>query len=170
MALIRKEAPSDIDAAKRLNELAFEGDTEAAIVDKLRELCEDIISLVVEVGERSWAISYSAPWGPRAGTKRSWAWASPRWLVLPDHQRKGIGSELVRAGLAELRKKNCPFVIVLGHPGYYPRFAFEPSSRHSIKCEWEVPDEAFMVVVFDDSSMPESGGKARYRHEFSQAM
>ena len=90
--------------------------------------------------------------------------------VLPGHQRKGIGSELVRAGLAELRERDCPFVIVLGHPEYYPRFGFEPASGHGVKCEWEVPDEAFMILVLDEARLPEAGGTARYRPEFSDAM
>ena len=90
--------------------------------------------------------------------------------VLPERQRQGIGSELVETGLAELRERDCPFVIVLGHPEYYPRFGFEPASRHGIKCEWEVPDEAFMILVLDEVRMPEAGGRARYRAEFSEAM
>ena len=90
--------------------------------------------------------------------------------VLPEHQRQGIGSELVRAGLAELRERDCIFVIVLGHPEYYPRFGFEPASKHGIKCEWAVPDEAFMILVFDETHLPEAGGRVRYRPEFSEAM
>ena len=90
--------------------------------------------------------------------------------VLPERQRQGIGSELVETGLAELRERDCPFVIVLGHPEYYPRFGFEPASRHGIKCEWEVPDEAFMILVLDGARMPEAGGRACYRAEFSEAM
>jgi putative acetyltransferase len=46
--------------------------------------------------------------------------------VLPEFQRQGIGSQLVKAGIEKLRKTKCPFIIVLGHPEYYPRFGFEP--------------------------------------------
>lgn len=90
--------------------------------------------------------------------------------VLPERQRQGIGSELVRAGLAELRERDCAFVIVLGHPEYYPRFGFVPASKHGIGCEWEVPGEAFMILVFDETRLPEAGGWACYRPEFSEAM
>ena len=48
MTLIRREEPADIDAIRRVNELAFEGPTEAGIVDNLRERCEDLVSLVAE--------------------------------------------------------------------------------------------------------------------------
>jgi putative acetyltransferase len=49
--------------------------------------------------------------------------------VLPGRQRQGIGSQLVRRGLDSLRERGCPFVVVVGHPEYYPRFGFEPALR-----------------------------------------
>ena len=91
--------------------------------------------------------------------------------VLPEHQRQGIGSRLVEEGLHILREQSCPFVIVLGHPHYYPRFGFEPASRHGIRCQWEsVPDEAFMILFLDKSTESDVRGVARYRDEFDDAM
>ena len=60
-----------------------------------------------------------------------------------------------------------PFVVVLGHPGYYPRFGFRPASRHGITCEWPVPDDVFMLLVLDRSIMKGVSGPAKYRPEFS---
>ena len=48
--------------------------------------------------------------------------------VLPAHQGQGVGSAFVRRGLAILREQDCPFIIVLGHAAYYPRFGFEHAS------------------------------------------
>ena len=59
--------------------------------------------------------------------------------VLPEWQRRGIGSELIGSGIAGLASRQCPFVLVLGHAEYYPRFGFEPASRYGIRSEWEVP-------------------------------
>jgi len=53
--------------------------------------------------------------------------------VLPDFQKQGIGSALVRTGLEELKNMDCPFVFVLGHPEYYPRFGFVAASRLGIR-------------------------------------
>jgi len=48
---------------------------------------------------------------------------------------------------------------------------FELASAYRLSCQWKgVPDEAFMIRVFDPSSLPESGGTARYREEFDEAM
>jgi putative acetyltransferase len=87
--------------------------------------------------------------------------------VLPDRQRQGIGSELVRRGLDILRERRCPFVVVVGHPEYYPRFGFERASAHNLTSQWEgMPDAAFMVLVLDAGAMTGVSGVARYREEF----
>jgi len=91
--------------------------------------------------------------------------------VLPRRQGKGIGSALVRAGLDEMRMAGEPFVVVVGHPGFYPRFGFERASKYDIRCEYgEVPDEAFMIVVFDENRMQGVKGVAKERLEFAAAM
>lgn len=70
-----------------------------------------------------------------------------------------------------LRERGCPFVIVLGHPEYYPRFGFERASAHGLACQWEgVPDEAFMVLILDAGVMEGVSGVAVYRDEFNEAM
>jgi len=89
--------------------------------------------------------------------------------VLPDRQRQGIGSALVRRGLEVLRERGCPFVVVVGHPEYYPRFGFEPASRHGLASQWEgVPDAAFMVSICDANAMAGVSGVAKYSDEFDE--
>jgi putative acetyltransferase len=87
--------------------------------------------------------------------------------VIPEYQRQGIGSKLVIAGNEKLKDTGCPFVIVVGHASYYPRFGFNPASRRGITCEWEVPDDVFMLLVLDEAKMQNVSGLAKYRHEFS---
>ncbi len=53
--------------------------------------------------------------------------------VLPERQRQGIGGALIEAGLQRADAKGEPLVVLLGHPTYYPRFGFEPASRHGIE-------------------------------------
>jgi putative acetyltransferase len=91
--------------------------------------------------------------------------------VIPERQQEGIGSQLVRRGIDMLRQHGCPFVIVVGHPEYYPRFGFERASKYGLSCQWEgVPDEAFMVLILDPAAMRDIRGVARYRDEFDAAM
>ena len=90
--------------------------------------------------------------------------------VTPEQQRRGIGAALIDAGLARLRAVGCPFVVVLGHHEYYTRFGFVPASRHGLRCEWDVPDESFMVHVLDAGATAAAAGLIRYRPEFLMEM
>ena len=169
MITIREETLSDQDAVRQINELAFEQGPEATLVDKLRASCDRYVSFV--------AVDQGAVIGHILFTPVTLDGSSVVGMglapmgVLPSHQRQGVGSLLVRHGLDYLRQSGCPFVIVLGHPNYYPRFGFEPASRYKLSSQWEgVPDEAFMVVVFDNKVLPEAGGIVRYRAEFDEAM
>jgi putative acetyltransferase len=90
--------------------------------------------------------------------------------VLPEFQRQGIGSLLVQKGIGILKGRNCPFIIVLGHPEYYPRFGFEHASLYGIRCQWDVPDDAFMILILYRSAMTHMSGTARYRDKFNEAV
>lgn len=87
--------------------------------------------------------------------------------VLPEYQRQGIGGMLIKAGSQQLRDAGHPFIVLVGHPEYYPRFGFEPAGRHGLCCEWDVPDNVFMVLVLDAAKMQDVSGVAKYRPEFS---
>jgi len=89
--------------------------------------------------------------------------------VLPANQRKGIGSQLVRAGLKECRHLGYEIVVVLGHPNYYPRFGFSPAKPKGIDCEFQVPDEAWMILELKDGALAGRRGTVRFQPEFSEA-
>ncbi len=88
--------------------------------------------------------------------------------VLQAHQRAGIGSLLVRTGLAECRRAGHGCVVVLGHPEYYPRFGFVPASRHGLAWEHPAADEAFMALPLREGAIAAGGGLVRYAPEFGQ--
>ncbi|WP_028573097.1 GNAT family N-acetyltransferase [Desulfonatronum lacustre] len=166
---IRPEEPQDQDAVHLLNLAAFENGPEAGLVDALRSSCMEYLAFVaVEDGAVVGHILFTPV--TVDGSDATGMGLAPM-AVLPSHQRKGIGSRLVRHGLDHLRLSGCPFVIVLGHPEFYPRFGFESASTYRLVSQWEgVPDAAFMVAVLDPGTLPEKGGTARYRDEFDDAM
>jgi putative acetyltransferase len=86
--------------------------------------------------------------------------------VSPADQRRGVGSQLVEEGIARLRVRGCPFIVVIGHPEFYPRFGFSPAAAHGLTCEWEVPAEAFMVNILSPEVGGRLRGRAQYRAEF----
>jgi putative acetyltransferase len=171
MITIREEQPGDDAAIRNLTTLAFGGPNEAQIIDALRSACPGLISLVaVEDGRIIGHILFSPVTLKRTRDTISGMGLGPM-AVLPEYQRRGIGTDLVRHGLARLREEGCPFVIVLGHPDYYPRFGFMPASLYGLTSQWEgVPDEAFMVMIIDDDCMNGVHGMVRYRDEFDVAM
>jgi putative acetyltransferase len=87
--------------------------------------------------------------------------------VLPQFQRAGVGSKLIEEGTCRLRDGGCPFIVVLGHPEYYPRFGFVPASRYGVGCQWDVPADVFMLLPLDPSRCQRLSGVARYREAFA---
>ena len=160
---IRQERPRDITAIRDVNKRAFERDHEANIVDALRSNGAARLSLVATLNDRVVGhIMYS----PLAVGEVTGAGLGPM-AVLPEHQRQGVGSKLIEAGNGQLKDAGCPFIVVVGHSDFYPRFGFRPARAHGITCEWAVPDEVFMLLVLDPVRMHGVSGLARYRHEFS---
>lgn len=171
MVTIRTERQDDITLVRAVNEAAFGQAAEAAIVDAIRERLPDVVSLVAVEAERIVGHVFFSP-VKASDEKRSLSgMALGPMAVVPERQRRGIGSRLVRAGIEAMRERNCPFIIVLGHPEYYPRFGFVPASQHGLTCQWPgVPDAAFMVLILDAAKMAGVRGTVRYRDEFDQAM
>lgn len=164
MIEIREERPEDIAAIREVNKRAFGQDQEGNIVDALRSNGGVLLSLVATLnGQVVGHIMYSPI---TVGDNATGAALGPM-AVLPEHQREGIGSKLIEAGTQKLKEAGYTFIIVLGHPAYYPRFGFTPAAGFGIKCEWDVPGEAFMLLALDQSKMQDASGLARYRNEFS---
>jgi len=171
MINIRIESQEDIHQVHLLNEQAFEQPAEANIVDKLRLSCPKYLSLVAEDDQKIVGHILFTPVVIKHQHSNIQGMGLAPMAVSPDRQKQGIGSRLVEKGLEILKSQNCPFVIVLGHPDYYPRFAFERASKYGLVSQWEgVPDEAFMVMVMDKNVLEGVSGVAKYRDEFNEAM
>jgi putative acetyltransferase len=123
---IRPERPDDTAQVRRVNELAFGQPTEADLVQKLRQACTTRCHWWLKT-TASWVTSCS-PVVVESAARSVIGMGLAPMAVLPDRQRQDIGSQLVERGLDTLRERSCPFVVVVGHPEYYPRFGFEPAS------------------------------------------
>ena len=170
MITIREEQPRDIKTIRNLNKRAFGQTHEADLVDKLRQTCDDLLSLVALMQNEVVGHILFTPVIVEGEDSMVQGMALAPMAVLPEYQRQGIGSALVSTGIEKLKKRQCPFIIVLGHAEYYPRFGFEPASRYGIRSEWEVPDDAFMILVIGEYEMRGGVALAKYRPEFSESM
>ena len=164
----RVEQPGDADSIYQVNAIAFGQVAEAELVSALRKDCRELLSLVALNNEKIVGHILFSPVSVHGDHRIVWGKGLAPMAVLPEWQRRGIGSRLVHDAVGRLREADCPFLVVLGHPAYYPRFGFKPASCYGIECEWAVPDEAFMLKVLDPKRLKNVRGMARYRPEFGR--
>lgn len=175
--IIREQTDADSAAVYAVNSTAFPSEDEARLVEQLRAQAKPCYSLVAEL------IDKPEKQSPTTSSKIiGHILFSPVELenysnlklmglapmaVLPEHQNKNIGSQLVEAGLQHCRENEMGAVVVLGHPEYYPRFGFKPASHFDTKSEYDVPDEVFLVLELTPSYLSEHSGTFRYHPAFS---
>ncbi|MEG4487439.1 N-acetyltransferase [Microcoleus sp. D2_18a_B4] len=164
---IRTEKPEDVEAVRNINIAAFGRENEANLVDKLRGIASTFSFVAVESDRIVGHIFFSpVVVAGKCSSNLSILGLAPV-AVLPEYQRQGIGTLLIQEGLKECGRSGFQAVVVLGHPDFYPRFGFIPASRKTLKCEYDVPDEAFMVLELESGALQDCSGTVKYRSEFS---
>jgi putative acetyltransferase len=148
---VRRRLPADDDAIRRLNDGAFGGPAESKLVSDLRAADLAVIELVALLdGDIAGHILFSAL-SVRSDGRPVAALALAPMAVWPDHQRSGIGTALVRAGLEAAHGGKWHAVIVLGHPTYYPRFAFSAERARHLKAPFR--GDAFMALELEAGAL-----------------
>jgi putative acetyltransferase len=166
---VRREQPGDEAAITHVNDKAFGQPDESRIVDAIRKAGHATIALVaIDAGKIVGHILFSPVAIESPGPAIAALGLGPM-AVLPEFQRRGIGSMLVQAGLKECARTGCQTVVVVGHPEFYPRFGFRPAHMFGLKCEFTVPDDVFMVVELISGALSGRHGMVRYRPEFGSA-
>ena len=168
--MIRKETVKDIQDIRMLNDLVFSGPVEGAIVDAIRKKSPESLSLVaVKNGKIIGHIFFSPV--DITGLDGIQAMGLGPMAVLPEYQKQGIGSALIKHGISQLQELGCIVVVVLGHAEYYPKFGFSPGSGHGLRCQWDgVPDNAFMVRFLKKEFDGVVSGTVKYLGEFNEAV
>jgi putative acetyltransferase len=163
---IRKEQPEDIHRIRQINLEAFETEAEANLVDTLRRSGIPYISLVYEENNELKGHIFFTPVELERDRSGLQIIGLGPMAVDPKFQNQGIGSLLVKAGIERCRSSRYDAIVVLGHPNYYPRFGFEPSIKYGIKSDYEVPDEAFMVLELKENALKGKHGEIKYNEAF----
>jgi putative acetyltransferase len=155
---IRPEMPFDALAIAQVHTLAFGQDNEAKLVDRIRDSDRYIreLSLVAQINDIVVGhILFSQV--DLVGKNSSKVLAIAPLAVLPQWQNQGIGSALVSESLKIAEGRSEAFVIVLGHPQFYPKFGFQPAIRYGITCGFSVPEEVFMAKPLPTRSEIDQG-------------
>jgi putative acetyltransferase len=167
--VIRVATEADWPTIPEIHRAAFgdEGDYVARLAAELHsrtDLHEPELSFVAEEGDA--VVGH---------VMNTWSWlesGSPRVLqlsplgVLPEHQRRGHGSALVRASLDAVRARGEPLLLVEGNPKYYGRFGFVRADELGLLPPPEtLVDWAFQVAVLDpEATLPQ--GQVVYSEPF----
>ncbi|MGH8291534.1 MAG: GNAT family N-acetyltransferase [Steroidobacteraceae bacterium] len=148
---IRCEISADVMAIEAVTISAFlnaphTSHTEQHITNALRTAGKLPISLVAEAD--------GSVIGHVAFSPVSLSDGAPGWFglgpiaVLPKHQRRGIGLQLIREGPCILRERGACGCVVLGEPQYYGRFGFRADAGLVLP---DVPPEYFQAMPFGAS-------------------
>lgn len=162
--VIRPEAPRDLEAVRLVNRLAFGQDDEARLVDGLRDGGFVRLSLVAEREGGIVGHILFSDLPILADDETIPALALAPLAVLPEFQRRGIGSKLVDRGLDLCRQQGHRLVIVLGHPEFYRRFGFSSESARPLVSPFS--GDAWMAMELVKGALDEVAGTVAYPPPF----
>lgn len=168
--IIRIETTDDFYEVYKLNYLAFGNrEDESKLIERIRNSEEFVPELsivaekdneivghlllskaIVEDEEKTYDVIVLAP-----------------IAVNPICQKQGIGSELINEGLKRCKARGYNIVLLIGHPGYYPKFGFQPARRYGLELkQFDVPDEVFMVCELKAGELQKIKGELKYPKSF----
>ncbi|AFZ02654.1 GNAT family N-acetyltransferase [Calothrix sp. PCC 6303] len=155
---IRVENYQDYLRISEVNTLAFARENEANLITEVRNSNFYIpeLSLVAEIDDIVVAhIMFS--YIELIGEERLRVLSLAPVAVIPEFQKQGIGSNLIKAGLEKADAMGEALAIVLGSPSFYNRFGFMSSAIYDIKCPFDVPEDVFMVKIFKNFQVKYQG-------------
>jgi len=164
---LRPETPDDLPGIRAVEEASFAHHNEADLVDLCRQRGKTALSLA--------AILEGQVVGHVLFTPVTLDPAHPGWrglgigpiAVLPEFQRTGIGSRLMRAGLEHVRRLDYGSVVLLGDPAYYSRFGFTPGRAFGLSSDYGDGDE-FQVLELRPGALTGVRGRVKYIPEFEE--
>lgn len=162
--MIREETAVDRAAIAALNDAAFAGGEESALVERLRDQGLATLSLVAVEPEGLVGHLLLSPLEVEMEGRRVRALALAPMAVAPGRQRQGIGSALVGEALRLARARGWEAVVVLGHPDYYPRFGFSAALAARLQGPFAGP--AFMALELVPAALAGERGRVTYPAAF----
>jgi len=162
---VRAEKGSDHEAVRQLYRLAFGQDGEARLVDALRAGGFAPVSFVAAIDGRVVGHIMFSDLNLLTHKGEVKALALAPMAVLPNFQRQGIGSILVRRGLEVCKEQGHRIVVVLGHPDFYPRLGFSPKLAERLESPYG-SGPSHMAIELVSGSLSAVAGKLVYSPPF----
>lgn len=169
VVIIRQEEFKDYNQTFKVVESAFKeaeftDGNEQFLVENLRKSDAFIpeLSLVAEVDKKIVGhIMFT-----KINVKETILLALAPLSVIPEYQKQGIGGKLIKIGHDLAGNMGYKGIILVGHPGYYPRFGYIPADNFKIKLTFDAPREAFMALELKKGSLSGIEGEVIFPKEF----
>ena len=159
--IVRLETPGDVEAIRVVEEEAFGRAAEARLVDDLRDAGDSVFSLVAVDGGRVVGHTlFSRMQAPFP------ALALGPVAVRPEYRRTGIGSRLIRQGIARSEAAGWIGIFVLGDPAFYRRFGFDVGTASGFASPYAGPH--LMALPVGRSDLPTLTGSIQYAPAFAK--
>ena len=159
--IIRSESPGDIVGIRFVEEAAFLQSAEADLVDDLRAAGDSFFSLIAVEGETvTGHAMFSRLQAPFP------ALALGPVAVLPDRQRMGVGSRLIREGIARSEAAGWTGIFVLGDPAFYRRFGFDVGKASGFISPYAGPH--LMALPLGRNELPTSTRSIQHAPAFAK--
>lgn len=156
--ILRDQGPADAAAVRSIVAAAFGRSLEADLVERLHAEGDVAIALVAEDAGRivgQVLFSRMAASFPALGLGPV--------SVIPERQGEGIGSRLIRAGLARAAQGEWKGVFVLGAPAYYRRFGFDAALARGFESPYAAP---YLMGLGLGGPLPTAAGRIDYAPAF----
>ena len=163
---IRPATIADLEAIRRVQTAAFGRPDEAELALRVIAKVRGCVSLVAEQDGGIVGHVLFSPVHVEGHALDPAPMGLAPLAVTPGFQRRGVGGALSRAGIEACRRAGAPFVVVLGHPPYYPRFGFVPAAHFGLTYADAPPRDAFMALELVPGALARISGRVRYASEF----
>jgi len=163
----RAATADDLDAIVDIHRAAFGRDAEADLVRRLVAAGRAAISLVA-VDDEDTVLGHVlfSPVTIEEGDDGKSLGLAPV-AVHPDHQRQGLGHDLIEEGIGACFVQDARAVFVLGSPAYYTQFGFTKASVHDLHDAYE-GGNAFQVLPLTIDGLSGYRGRVNYAPEFAE--
>ena len=163
-AVLRAAGPGDAAAIRAVHLAAFPGPDEADLVERLERDGDVVLSLAAVEQDRIVGHILISRMEAEGDGQHYRAVGLAPVAVLPERQKSGIGSALIREALDRLRAQGEEIVFLVGEPAYYRRFGFDAQSSAPFASPYAGP--YFMALALADIDIP-AAGRADYTPAFA---
>ena len=170
---IRKETPEDYEQVfllveQAFREMEFSNLDEQFQVERLRKSEAFIpeLSLVAETEGKIVGHILLTRMAINNGSERFPVLGLAPVSVLPAFQRLGVGGSLIEEAHRVALNLGYTSVVLVGHPGYYPRFGYKRAGGFGLRFPFEAPDECCMAVELAEGALDGVWGMVEHPKEF----